>query len=119
MPKRQTPTKKQLFLEAIERGLTVTTAAEHAGVDRTTPYVWEQEDEKFQERWQKARDRRLPQLKDTAFDIALEGDKGMLKFLIDRYEPDAHHEQQPIREIEILFPGEGESDDNHDFITFG
>ncbi len=103
MPRRNTDRKKTRFLEAIQRTLSVTDAADHAGVDRTTPYAWEAVDPAFAQAWAKVRDIRLRQLTDTAMDLALEGDGPLIRFLITRFDrAAASQEAQTIGEIAII-----------------
>jgi transposase len=115
MPTRATRNKRASFLEAIRRGCTVAAATEHARVDRTLPYVWEKEDPQFARHWQEARDSRLTQLKDTAFDLALAGSEGMIRYLLNRYEH-IDEKETTLKQIEIIMPG-GTPNDGQDFIT--
>lgn len=86
MPRRGAETRKRRFLEAILRGATIASAAEHAGVNRSTPYNWGRADAEFAMRWDEVRESRMPQLKDAAFELALEGNVQLMKFLINLYE---------------------------------
>ena len=109
MPRRRTEQKKKAFLEAIQRGLYVTDAADHAKVDRTTPYAWEREDKTFRSDWELVRDLRPRQLTDTAMDLALEGDTDMLKFMINRFDRQSvSRERQTVAEIAIIPAKEAE-----------
>lgn len=121
MPSRPTERNKSRFLQAIARGASVKSAASYAGVDRTLPYKWEHRDPDFAARWREARDSRLAQLKDTAFDLALEGNVALIRFLLDRYDRDPRKpiDEPAIGEIQIVMPG-SEPDDqqaSHEFIT--
>jgi len=103
MPRRDTPAKKARFLVGVARLPYVSKAAEYAGVDRTTPYTWEMEDDDFADEWAKVRELRMPQLVDTAMDVALEGQVDMLKFLITRYDKqEASRERTHVVEIEMV-----------------
>lgn len=123
MPRRNTDKKKSRFLQAILRNRNVREATEYAGVDRTTPYTWENDDPQFAKAWAKTREIRLRQLTDTAVDLALEGSEFMLRFLINRYDKkSATEETATIGEIAILSaeaPSDELSDDSPiaDFIT--
>jgi hypothetical protein len=47
-------TQKGLFLEALAQTGNVTLAAEHAGVNRTTPYGWRDNSDSFAAKWYEA-----------------------------------------------------------------
>lgn len=121
MARVSTVAKKSLYVEAISNGQSVTSAAKYAGVDRTLPYVWERNDAKFAERLAVARRARMGQLKDKAFEMALDGDRVVLNRLLDRYEDEearAGAAVQQVGEVVIIMPGEdGEQDGDHDFVT--
>jgi transposase-like protein len=115
MPTRATRNKQECFLEAIRRGATVAAAAEHAHVDRTLPYAWETNNPAFAQAWTTARETRLAQLKDTAFDLALDGSESMIRYLLNRYEH-VEDKTEKVSHIEIIIPGD-DADAAHDFIT--
>ena len=102
-----TPTKKQQFLLALALGASVKAAAEHANVDRSTPYLWRHTDPAFAASWLKARASRLEELEEAAFTLALEGNGGngpMLRFLISRHDAARASERprQAVRQVAIL-----------------
>ena len=125
MASLRTADKKRRFIQAIERGVSVTSAAEYAEVDRTLPYKWSQNDPVFAKAWNQARARLLPQLKDTTFDRALEGNVELTKFLIARYEvaPAKEQPQPAAVHFNIIPPltdgakGASSHDEPTDFIT--
>jgi hypothetical protein len=103
--KHSTRRQKDRFIEAIERGMTVTDAAKYAGVGRTTPYRWQQEDPVFRRNWENVRLGRLQRLVDTAYDMALEGNVQLIKWLISRYEKTTQtQENQPAQLCIIHVP---------------
>jgi hypothetical protein len=118
LPKLTNRQKKQRFLNAIERGMSVTAAARHAQVDRTTPYRWEREDSVFRHDWNETRLARIQRLRDVAFDVALEGDAQMIRFLLKRYElPDeAGPSQEGEVQITIITQQEDENGSPKPFI---
>jgi hypothetical protein len=119
MPKTGVTTteSKALFLEGIHRGMTVTKAAKHAHVDRTTPYDWENTDPDFRRHWDEARATRPRMIVDKAFEIGLQGNVPMLKFML-QYQRTEHQEPRPV-EVRII-PQEVLPDGSHqDFITTG
>ena len=125
MPRRSTATRQRLFLQAIERGLTTTAAAAYAGVDRTTPYTWENLDPAFAATWARVRDIRTRQLTDTAMDLALEGDGHMIRFLLTRYDRRAEHQEAATVGEIVIYPISELSQEDRDgsapassFITF-
>lgn len=61
------------FLEALASGLSVTGAAEKAGVHRRTPYGWREADEDFAQAWQVALDAGTDRLEDEAWRRAVVG----------------------------------------------
>jgi len=123
MPRRNTDQKKKRFLHGIERDMSVTDATQYAGVDRTTPYTWEDSDPSFARDWAKVRDMKPRMLIDTAQDLAMEGSEFMLRFLINRYDKQAaNQETASIGEISILSaeaPSDELTDDSPiaDFLT--
>lgn len=126
MPRRDTREKKRRFLDAIERGMTVVAAAEHAGVDRTLPYKWEGADPGFKAQWETARRSRLQALQDTAVDLALAGNVQLLKFLIQRFGGEDEVAAQGVGEVRIIMPGgddngsgDPSTDSGHSFISVG
>ena len=49
-----TPTYKRRLLEALELGMSPTSAAKAAGVGRSTAYLWRREDPAFAQKWDDA-----------------------------------------------------------------
>ena len=118
MPRRTTAKKKELFLEAQERAVSVLESAKHAGVSRGTPYEWEQSDEQFNSHWSRVQVIRKEMVEDSAYDNALEGDSFMQRFLINREDRRAAKEPiETIGEIMIIEPSSGEPDGPHEFVT--
>lgn len=70
-PLGQDPRTK--FLEALASGLSVTGAAEQAGIHRATPYAWREADPEFAKAWQIALDAGTDRLEDEAWRRAAEG----------------------------------------------
>ena len=110
-----TPTKKQQFLLALALGASVKAAAEHANVDRSTPYLWRHTDPAFAASWLQARASRLEELEEAAFTLALEGNGGngpMLRFLISRHDAARASERprQAVRQVAIIPPAPAQAD---------
>jgi len=119
MPRRSTARKKERFLDGLERDMTVREAAAHAGVTRGTPYQWAREDDDFNRAWTAAREMRLDMLVDVATDDAMEGDRYLLRYLIDREDRRRAGTQAPtIGEI-VIIDGAAIDEDGevHDFIS--
>jgi hypothetical protein len=120
MPKKGATTteSKAFFLAAIRRGMKVTQAARYARVDRTTPYDWEATDPAFASTWEAIRAARPRMLVDTAFDVALEGNVAMLRFMIhyQREQRQQHDDPKPI-EIRIIRQEVQPDGTYKDFIT--
>jgi len=72
-PARARERKQAKFLEVLRTGLSVTAAAEAAGVDRTTVYNWRGKDEKFAQRWDAAVEAGTDKIEDEAYRRAVEG----------------------------------------------
>jgi hypothetical protein len=102
MPSKQTTTAegKALFLQAIHRGMKVKQAAKYAHVDRTTPYDWELRDPDFAKSWAETRATRPRMIEDTVFEIAVEGNVPLLKWLI-HFQRNRREQPQPL-EIRII-----------------
>lgn len=116
MPKKaRTTQRKRRFLQAIERGASVTVAADYAGVDRTTPYKWEQTDPRFADAWETIRDLALAELTDLAMDMARAGSQRMTIFLINKFERQQERRRNQAQEVVIV---ERSQDDDSDFISF-
>ena len=64
--------KQELFLAKISTGWSVSKAAEAAGVDDSTPYVWTK-DAKFKEKYHAAQERGTQHIEDEALRRAVEG----------------------------------------------
>src|SRR4051794_34673123 len=61
------------FLEALASGLSIAGAAAEAGVDRTTPYKWRDDDPEFAKAWTVAYDAGTDRLEDEALRRATVG----------------------------------------------
>ena len=88
MPNRKTAKRQQHFIQALERGASISNAARCASVHRSLPYKWAKDDPAFARSWEQARDGHLSlaQLIDLAFDLALQGHTSLMKFLITHYD---------------------------------
>lgn len=154
MSRFETNIKKRLFLQGFARGLGPKAAARYAGIHISTPYKWQLYDPDFAAAWGQARecrlqsltdrlggqsqvqmslgedsnDSRLQQLLDIAFDLALQGDAGLLKFCIGYYGQAVRARErsnslalsQPpvLGKIRITMPGdEKDGDASREFIT--
>ena len=106
MPNLTTHQRKERFIAAIDRGMTVTQAAKHAGVDRTLPYKWEDQDPDFASLWATSRATRWAQLQDVALEIAINGNVQMIKYLYTRLAP-KHTVDSTPPEIVIIWPEGG------------
>lgn len=116
MPIQRTASRKAKFIRAIERNAHVTDAARLAGIDRSLPYKWASDDKTFAHAWDMARARRIPQLKDRAFEEAMEGDKPMLRFLLEKYDVEASTTNQ-VDTIRIILPTDEGVDEHAEFFS--
>lgn len=74
--------RKRTFLAALRKGASVAAAARAAEVRRQQPYEWAAADPTFAERWQDAIEEGTDRLEDRAHELALEGDRHLLMFLL-------------------------------------
>src|SRR4029077_6213148 len=66
--------KKKKFIAALAEVPSVKHAAQRAGVDRTTIYMWRKQDRDFAAAWRESLDQSVYPVDCRAFDIAMHGD---------------------------------------------
>ena len=76
------------MLEALELGMSPTSAAKAAGVGRSTAYLWRQEDPEFAAKWDEAVAMGIDRLESEARRRALKGSDKLLMFLLERRRPE-------------------------------
>jgi hypothetical protein len=82
------PVYQRRMLEALARGVSPTSAANAAGVGRSTAYLWRQEDREFAAKWDEAVAVGIDRLETEAYRRALEGSDKLLMFLLERRRPE-------------------------------
>jgi hypothetical protein len=110
------PVYQRRMLEALARGMSPTSAANAAGVGRSTAYLWRQEDPEFAVKWDEAVANGIDLLEDEARRRAVEGVKrpvyrrgvlvgeiteysdGLLIFLLKRRRPEVYGDRMTRRE---------------------
>lgn len=101
---RNTAQRQKAFLDAVERGASVSDAAKHAGVARSTVYEWAagEDGAGFKERWELAESKLVRQLRNRAFEVAMEGNTRMLIFLLQHYDKATFGEGVPGEAPEVV-----------------
>lgn len=89
----RTIAKKSKFLRARRNGATIREAAAFAGVDKTTPYRWCDQDPEFAQAWRESRDSLVEDLEMQAFQQAFRGDRTLLMFLLKSYKPETFNQR--------------------------
>lgn len=79
---KRTPKNEEHFLNALASGLSVTAAAEAAGIGRRTAYEWRDEDDAFRAAWDNAVEAGTDRLEDIAFKRAAESSDTLLIFML-------------------------------------
>ena len=87
MPNKPNHEEKQKFIPAHKGGATVSEAADHAGVSRTTVYKWRTKDPEFAKAFAEARDTLIEELEMEAYKRAIDGDDKLLILLLKAYKP--------------------------------
>lgn len=91
MPKELTHTQQAKFLACLQLGLSVSKAAEAAGVPRRTLYYWKAESEAFSDSWEDAKAASVEDLEDHLRKRAMDpNDKAshlLLMFLLKKLDP--------------------------------
>lgn len=116
MPKRNTEAKQRAFLEGVRGGKKVVEVCRELGIARTTPYVWAERNLEFGALWDRARASRLQQLRDVAYEEAMDGNVQLLKYLLGRWWKDEAGAGVAVGEVRIIMPG-GANDGDAEFIT--
>ena len=65
--------RRQGFLAALRKGMSVAAAAEAVGIDRSTPFLWRQKDPAYAAAWQAAVEAGTDLLEDAAMRRGLKG----------------------------------------------
>lgn len=118
MSNRRSEGKRRRFLEALERGSSVSEAASYAGLARATVYLWRERDAGFAEDWDAAELRALGDLRRKAYELAMGGNTRLLVWLIERGDHrEGERDGEVVGEIQIVGLKEGERYDG-EFIQF-
>lgn len=95
--KRLTPEKREQFLEALRRGLSVGGAASAIGFSRETVYRHASKDREFSKAWDDAQERGTDLLEDVATSRAVnEKDTTLLIFLLKARRPDKYRDRYDV-----------------------
>lgn len=84
--------QRRLFLEAIAKGLSVSSACRAAGVGRATPYRWRKGNKVFARAWDEAEQDGVDKLEDRALQLAHAGDAKLVMFLLKAKRPEKYRE---------------------------
>ena len=84
--------RKDKFLAAQRMGASITDSAGIAGIHRTTPYFWRNQNPEFAQAWRESRDSLVEDLEMQAFQQAMHGDRTLLMFLLKSYKPDTFNQ---------------------------
>ena len=76
------------MLEALELGMSPTSAAKAAGVGRSTAYLWRREDPEFAAKWDEAVAMGIDRLESEAYRRAIDSSDKLLIFLLERRRPE-------------------------------
>jgi transposase-like protein len=113
--------RRRRFLAAVRRGSSVVEACEHAGLGRSTVYLWADQEPAFEESWVQAERDALGALRARAYDLAMGGNVRLITFLLEQAERrdagGAGERESSVGQIEIIGLEEGEHSDG-EFIEF-
>jgi hypothetical protein len=79
------------FLEVLAETPSVKAACLTAGVSRMTAYRYRHSDPEFAEQWQDAIDQSVDDLEAVAFKLAVEGDAGLIQFMLRCHKPQVYN----------------------------
>jgi hypothetical protein len=82
------------FLQVLAESPSVKAACLAAGVSRMTAYRYRQSDPEFAEEWQDAIRQSVDDLEAVAFKLAVEGDAGLIQFLLRCHKPEVYRDTQ-------------------------
>jgi hypothetical protein len=85
---------RERFIRALRKTPNVKAACATAGVDRRHAYRVRETDEEFAELWKDAIQHSVDKLEEKAFKIALEGDPGLIMFLLRCHKPEVYRDIQ-------------------------
>lgn len=89
------------FLKALQKHGVVTTAAQMAGIERTTAYVERSHNEEFRKQWDKALELGVEALEDIAKVRAFSGSDTLLIFLLKANRPDKYRETTKTLSVNV------------------
>lgn len=90
---KNTPSKKEQFIEQLQRDGNVTRSCEAVNLARSTVYGWKRESEEFAAQWDQAVDAGVGALEDEAVRRALKGSDTLLIFLLKANKPEKYAER--------------------------
>jgi transposase-like protein len=119
--RRSTAERKRIFLDGVTRGSSVSEAAGHAGVARSTVYSWRERDLQFVKDWGAAEEVLVGDLERKAYELAKDGNVRMLIWLLERHDrAEAHggdeEDEGVVGVVEVI--GLEDGGDGDGFITF-
>jgi hypothetical protein len=91
---RATGKWQKRFLEVLAETPSVKAACLTAGVSRMTAYRYRHSDPEFAEQWQDAIDQSVDDLEAVAFKLAVEGDAGLIQFMLRCHKPEVYRDTQ-------------------------
>ena len=90
---------KPAFLAIFAETGSVSAACDAAGINRRTAYYARNSDAKFAADWKEALENAMEKLEAIAYQKALEGASGMLKFLLQAHKPEVY--RQPSKNVSM------------------
>jgi hypothetical protein len=88
---RKHPEWTTTFLDALRDTLAVTKACEAAGISRAAAYKYRGKTRWFARAWDEALQHGIDQLEQSAWEMARNGDRAMLMFLLRSLRPTTYH----------------------------
>jgi hypothetical protein len=90
---KNTPSKKEQFIEQLQRDGNVTRSCEAVKLARSTVYGWKREQQEFAAQWDHAVDIGVGALEDEAVKRALKGSDILLIFLLKANKPEKYSDR--------------------------
>lgn len=91
--KKETLRKKAVFINSFKKNGSISKSARVAGVIPGTIHKWMKKDKDFYERFCQVRDQNISEIESIAFEQALGGDPGQVRFLLKAWKPDRYSPQ--------------------------
>lgn len=84
--------QRRIFLDAIGKGMSVSSACKAADIGRTTAYRWRKTNKPFAKAWDEAEQDGIDRLEDRALAMAHAGDAKLIMFLLKAKRPEKYRE---------------------------